>query len=167
MPDAFLATPIFMAAAHVRVWLHHCPSPLKNRLFISVVHPQSYVNCTFIRVPRLLRRLFTLPRVWLKQVLDRFQSQCKLFLSLMMIIFCLSGGNEHETSLNSNDDIFRGLYNDDLIDVVPGQSTDVFSTSLMSTKSGQIQFSKLYVAVKLSVRHGFFVCDALQIVGPQ
>ena len=54
----------------------------------------------------------------------------------MMIIFCLSGGNEHETSLNSNDDIFRGLYNDDLIDVVPGQSTDVFSTSLMSTKSG-------------------------------
>lgn len=47
--------------------------------------------------------------------------------------------SEPETSLNSNDDLFRGFFNgmDDLIDVVPGQSGDVFSSSLMSTKSGK------------------------------
>lgn len=51
----------------------------------------------------------------------------------------ITGMSEPETSLNSNDDLFRGFFNgmDDLIDVVPGQSSDVFSTSLMSTKSGR------------------------------
>jgi hypothetical protein len=44
--------------------------------------------------------------------------------------------SETETS---NDDLFRGFFTgmDDLIDVVPGQSTDVFSSSLISTKSGK------------------------------
>jgi hypothetical protein len=48
--------------------------------------------------------------------------------------------SEPETS---NDDLFRGFFNgmDDLIDVVPGQSSDVFSTSLMSTKSGKKIFT--------------------------
>ena len=41
--------------------------------------------------------------------------------------------SEPETS---NDDLFRGFM-DDLIDVVPGQSTDVFSNSLMTSKSGK------------------------------
>ncbi len=48
--------------------------------------------------------------------------------------------SEPETN---NEDLFRGFFNgmDDLIDVVPGQSTDVFSTSLMSTKSGKKIFT--------------------------
>ena len=51
-----------------------------------------------------------------------------------------------------NDDIFRlftGM--DDLIDVVPGQSTDVFSSSLISTKSGKtlIAVCVVYMTVKI------------------
>lgn len=63
-----------------------------------------------------------------------------IFMKICLLVFMVSlGGNEHEASLSSQDDIFRGIFADtldDLIDVVPGQPTDVFSTSLMSNKSG-------------------------------
>jgi hypothetical protein len=51
--------------------------------------------------------------------------------------------SETETS---NDDLFRGFFTgmDDLIDVVPGQSTDVFSSSLISTKSGTCVVNQIY-----------------------
>ena len=57
--------------------------------------------------------------------------------------------SEPETS---NDDLFRGFM-DDLIDVVPGQPTDVFSNSLMPSKSGK----SCCVAANFAMRFILFV----------